>query len=349
MNSSASAPTRRDVLGQSLAVGALLACAPSLAIAAKNPTATQSSQALFDRFMVRGPFPVKNANPLSYTLPDQNRDLLVRVNYPDPAAPNTDANFPVVVFSHGECSSKDRYNAIADHWASHGIVTVLPTHRDSGSLGYVLGSMSIDDIITSRIADMQFLINGLDDVANDAPALAGRIAKDKLAVGGHGLGSLIALALAGLPLKLEKTPMTLDPDPRIKALVSYNGMGPLPFVGDDWHRVTIPVLAAGGTNDGGTFGDNFAQTWRWRMSPYSLTGGKDRYGVSVTSGDHSYGGLIFHDAFTLKPDATGLAIVNAISTMFLDAELMGDKVLQAFLRTVALQDLTSQRGFLERA
>jgi len=348
MNSIASTPTRRAVLRKSLA-GALLTCAPSVAVGAKDPTAGHTSQAIFDRFMVRGPFAVKTANPLSYALTGQNRELLVRVNYPDPASPNADAHFPVVVFSHGENSSKDRYNAIAEHWASHGIVTVLPTHRDSDSLGYAMGSMTIDDVIAGRVADMRFLIDTLDQISDDAPGLAGRIDKNRLAAGGHGIGSLIALALVGLPLTLEKAPVTVNADPRIKALISYNGVGPLPFIGADWRRVTVPILAAAGTNDGGTFGDNFAETWRWRMSPYSLTGGKDRYGVSIMSADHSYGGLICHDALSQKPDATGLAIVNAVSTVFLTAQLKGDSQLQAFMRTAPLQALTAERAFLERA
>jgi hypothetical protein len=85
------------------------------------------------------------------------------------------------------------------------------------------------------------------------------------------------------------------------------------------------------------------------MGAYDLTSGKDRYAVSIASGDHYFGGLICRPGAGGQPDPDGLAIVNALSTAFLAAEFEGDKAARALLRAADLAALTNQRGFLESA
>ena len=85
------------------------------------------------------------------------------------------------------------------------------------------------------------------------------------------------------------------------------------------------------------------------MSPYAMTAGRERYVVSLASGDHSYGGLIFHQEQGDKPDATGLAIVNALSTAFLMAVLTEDQDAEFFLKSANLAALSDGRAFLERS
>jgi predicted dienelactone hydrolase len=335
-------PARRSVLAQTFA--ALLL---SRSAGAASGRVSKEQRDMFNRLMVRGPFAVKTANPLTFALPNQKRDLLLRVVYPDPEAASE--SFPLVVFSHGGQSSKDGYNAIAEHWASHGIVTILPTHLDSDSLKYKTGEIITEQLLQARIDDLTAILDHAEDIAADAPGLGGMIDVDQIAVAGHGFGSLPALVLGGLSYKLADGSLKNAHDKRVKALVAYNGIGPLPLLGDDWSKIKLPVLAASGTSDPGAVSARALEPWRWRMSPYSLTSGKSRYGVSITSGDHSYGGLIFRQEPTDKPDATGLAIVNALSTVFLTAQLTDDQDAEYFLRTVNLSAVTDGRAFLERA
>ena len=125
----------------------------------------------------------------------------MRVSYPDPSTASSGAHFPVVLFSHGEMSSKDLYNPIADLWASHGIVTILPTHIDSESLGHKPEQMNQMMVLASRVGDLTYLLDHIDDIIMQTPALSGRINKEHIGVGGHSFGSMAALALAGLQLK----------------------------------------------------------------------------------------------------------------------------------------------------
>lgn len=338
-----SLPARRAVLAQSLA-GLLLSRPAWAATKGKVP---KEQREMLDRLMVRGPFTVKIANPLSFAIPGQNRDLLLRCVYPDPEAASEP--FPLVLFSHGGQSSKDSYNPIAEHWASHGIATILPTHLDSDSLNYQTGEVITEKLLQGRIDDLASVLDHLDSIVADAPGLGGMIDDERIAASGHGLGSLAALILGGLSYKGVDGQMKNARHQRVKALVSYNGVGPLPILGDDWQKIKLPVFAASGTDDPGAISAHAIEPWRWRMSPFSLTAGKERFGVSIASGGHSFGGLIFHQEPGDKPDATGLAIVNALSTAFLAAYLTDDQDAAYFLRTVNISAATNGRAFIERA
>ena len=57
----------------------------------------------------------------------RNRDVPVKIYYP---ATNT-APCPVIIFSHGLGGSREGYEYLGRHWASHGYVSVHPTHIGS--------------------------------------------------------------------------------------------------------------------------------------------------------------------------------------------------------------------------
>jgi predicted dienelactone hydrolase len=315
--------------------------------AAKRRRADPTEKALLVGYIGTGPFPVKVANPLSFPMPAQKKNLLVRVTYPDPSTSSDGRNFPVILFSHGALSSKDLYTRVADHWASHGFVTIQPTHLDSESLGVKAGPTDSMALLASRIDDMKFLLDHLDDVAAQSPALSGRLAPDKIAVGGHSLGVVVALAMAGLQIKRPEGGTIDASDRRVRALMSYNGVGPMPFLADDWSTVKVPVFAASGTNDPGLTGDGVIRPWRWRMGAYDLTAGAQRYGASIAYGDHYYGGLICREGAGGKPDPEGLAIVDGLSTAFLDAVLWNNHPARLLLENADIAALTNDHAFLE--
>jgi dienelactone hydrolase len=290
-----------------------------------------------------GPFGVKTANPVSFRIEEQKKDLQLRVTFPDAPGP-----FPLIVFSHGALSSKDLYFRMVDHWVSHGFAVIQPTHVDSESLGYKFGAVNPGDILFLRIADMQFVLNNIDAIAEKAGA-AGKFNKDKIAVGGHSFGCWIALCMAGLPVVMPDGRIKSFGDPRIKALVSYNGTGQMDRIPPDrWDDVKVPIFAASGTNDPGATGDGILRPWRWRIGAYDLAGSKAKYAVSITMGDHYYGGLICRDGAGGKPDPEGLSFVNGAATAFLNAYLKDDKDAKKFLNTADLRPLTNNRAFLER-
>jgi dienelactone hydrolase len=293
--------------------------------------------------LAAGPFAVRTANPLVFPIPDQSKDLQLRVTYPDGPGP-----FPVIVFSHGAASSKDLYTRVIDHWASHGFASIQPTHMDSESLGFKMGSATPAQLLLSRIGDMQFIMNNMDAIAAKA-GIAGKLNKDKIAVSGHSFGGQIALIMAGLPITTPDGGAKSYGDKRIKALVSYNGTGPMDRIANDkWSDVTVPIFAASGTNDPGATGDGVLRPWRWRIGAYDYAGSKEKYAVSIALGDHYFGGLICREGAGGKPDPEGLSFVNGASTAFLDAYLKNDAAAKKFLRSADLPALTSNRAFLER-
>jgi len=290
-----------------------------------------------------GPFGVKTSNPVVIRVESQSKDLQMRVTTPDGPGP-----FPLIVFSHGAASSKDLYTRVIDHWASHGYAAIQPTHIDSESLGFKFGSVTPAQLLMSRIGDMQFILDNLDAIAAKA-GVAGKFDETKIAVAGHSFGGQIALIMAGLPLALPDGSAQSHGDKRIKALVSYNGTGPMDRIANDkWGAVTVPVFASSGTNDPGATGDGVARPWRWRIGAYDLAGSTEKYAVSIASGDHYYGGLICREGAGGKPDPEGLAYTNGASTAFLDAQLKNDQAARKFLRTADLPTFTNNRAFLER-
>lgn len=308
-------------------------------------TAGRAAQATPEFKPQPGPLSIKSAAAISFRVEDQAKDLQIRVTYPDGPGP-----WPAIIFSHGAMSSKDFYNRVADHWATHGYATILPTHLDSESLGYSFKNpLPREKVFFGRIGDMQFILNHLDEIAGKA-GIAGKIEKTKLAVAGHSFGGWTSLILAGLPVKMPDGSLKSFADSRIKALVSYNGIGPMDEIPDAaWAKVAIPVFAASGTNDPGATGSGPVHPWRWRIGAYDYAGSKEKYAVSITMGDHYYGGLICREGAGGKPDPEGLSFVNGSSTAFMDAYLKDDKSAKKFLRTADLRPLTNDRAFLERS
>jgi predicted dienelactone hydrolase len=317
----------------------------ALVLSALAAAATTRAVADTDAYKPQpGPFAVRAANPLVFRLADQDKDLQLRLTYPDGLGP-----FPVVAFSHGALSSKDLYNRVADHWASHGYAVALPTHLDSESLGYSFRNpLPREQVFFGRIQDMQFIFANLDAIAAKA-GVPGALDAGRMAVAGHSFGGWIALIMAGLPVTMPDGSLKSFAEPRLKALVSYNGIGQMAGIPEEgWARVTLPVFAASGTHDPGATGDGVARPWRWRMGAYDLTAAREKYAVSIVGGDHYYGGLICRDTAPGPQDVDGLAIVNGVSTAFLDAYVKGDGAAKRFLKTADLRTLTADRGFLER-
>ncbi|MDX2144167.1 MAG: dienelactone hydrolase family protein [Rhodospirillaceae bacterium] len=319
-----------------ITAGAVLTCG----------TTTRAAMTLHPSFKTGlGPFGAKSAAALSFRVDAQDKDLNVRVTYPDAPGPH-----PVIVFSHGALSSKDLYNRVADHWASHGYATILPTHLDSESLGYSFKNpLPRDKVFFGRIGDMAFILDNLEAIAARA-GIAGKLDAQRIAAAGHSFGGWMALIMAGLPVKMPDGSSKSFRDKRVKAMMAYNGIGPMDQIDNDrWGDVKIPVLAASGTNDPGATGDGMLRPWRWRMGAYDLAGSKEKYAVSITMGDHYYGGLICREGAGGQPDAEGLSFVNGASSAFLDAYLKADNDAKKFLRTVDLRPLTNDRAFLERS
>jgi len=272
--------------------------------------------------------------------------MTVRISYA-----TGDGPFPLIIFSQGALCPKHMYVRLTDHWASHGYVTISPVHIDSESVGLKFQDLSDKDLALSRVEDMRYILDHLDDIEVVVPGLKGKLNHTLVASAGHSFGGQIAMALAGLSLRKETTGEVVNTgDPRIKASVVLGGVGKLPNVpGRAWDNLKLPLYAAGGTLDLGRTGQGPAHPWRWRMGGYDNSPTGDKYGVVLENADHYYGGLICREnAGETNADFEGLTIIRGTSTAFLDAYLKGDSEARVFLNEIDLGDLTNGRATLER-
>lgn len=135
--------------------------------------------------------PVRTAQPVvihrSVTLdvPRRPATLLVSVS-----APETGTDLPVILLSHGHgvadyLTSLHGRGPLADFWAAHGFVVIMPTHLDSTTLDRSRQDQpQAPPHWRSRADDISFILDHLDELEAAVPTLAGRLDRDRIAVAG---------------------------------------------------------------------------------------------------------------------------------------------------------------------
>jgi len=169
-----------------------------------------------------GNIPVSKKTPFTsydsvvFTVPGRPVPLEVKVSMPA-----TGTNLPVILLSHGHgntnfLSSLKGYGPLADFWAAHGFIVIQPTHIDSKALG--LREMKLPDAPTffySKVMDMHYILDHLDQIEATAPGLAGRMDRDRIAAVGHSSGGSTVAYLLGAQV--------LDPNDTRKKTFPTNG------------------------------------------------------------------------------------------------------------------------------
>jgi predicted dienelactone hydrolase len=185
----------------------------------------------------------------------------------DPAyqevAASKEGPFPLVVLSPGGGTLPLFYVHIGARLASHGFVVAVPYNYGEGALGEPVqdadGLQHAIRIYIDRARDIQYLMTRLVADSNESDnLLSGTVQADQIAVSGHSVGGLAALALAGgndltcdlAGLDPNLTPPELCvpilPDPRIKAIVPLDPAG----LSNNLHyaelaRIKIPSMLMG--------------------------------------------------------------------------------------------------------
>jgi len=153
----------------------------------------------------------------------------------DDATP-AEGPFPLLVFAHGWNGSGDSLVAPAKRWASAGYVVALPTFPLSQE------GIATDVDVANQPGDVSFVIDTLLERSDDPDGpLAGSIDADRIAVGGHSLGSATVFGFEN----------SCCEDPRVKAIVAVSG-GPLPYpTGTYDAEFATPMLLVHGGEDPG--------------------------------------------------------------------------------------------------
>jgi predicted dienelactone hydrolase len=263
-----------------------------------------------------GMFPVSNMETMALKDNLRDKDVSVRVYYPEGNGP-----FPVLAFSHSVRGNKDMFSVISNHWASHGYVVVHPQHDDEGVQMTDAGMHPPEDKIRNRLRDIVSVFDSLDQIESKIPAIAGKLDQDRLAVAGHSYGSFISMISGGVSIDIGDTANANIGDARVRCIISISPSGPGDYGMSEasWQNLTTPALFFNGTDDlrAGRSDD-------WRMQPYQRSPNGDKYEVIIEGATHfSYG----DDSDPVVP-----RFVKTASTAFWDACLHNADEGKRFLR-----------------
>ena len=260
------------------------------------------------------------------TLRDEsrNKNLELRVYYPIGEGP-----FPVVIFSHGNTSSKDKYPKVGRFLAGHGFVSIHPTHSDSFKYSNQSGersdwskkSMWDQDRWISRPKDISFVIDSIDQIVENHDELRSKLNVSKIAVAGHSFGANTAQLIGGAKIRLKgREDLVSFQDERVKAIVAFSpaGRGWVGMENDSWSELELPMLSVTGTKDFGPEGRRFD----FRLESFLLSPPGHKYQMIVQGMGHNFRSSDEHFRY-----------VSQVFHAFLDAYLLGSTEARRFIRS----------------
>jgi len=287
--------------------------------------------------------PVKIDDSVSLSVPDAEREIPLRVVYPERGGP-----FPIIVLSHGTFSSGKKYDPVAEHWAARGYVVILPDHIDANFGVVPTKNDDMYRVSRERVVDMSRVLDSLDEIEARIPALQGRMDQNRLIAAGHSFGTQVAMLVTGLRIKNPTNDaITESAENRFSLLVMLSDPGKMALMPENtWKGSIVPTFLATGTEDYGLMGDGRrAADFQNEILTVDDAPDASEYLLLIDKGDHYFGGLIHKDVDT-EPDHEGLAIFNATSTAFLDGYAKNDDSAREYLRSGTLQTDTAGRAEL---
>lgn len=226
-------------------------------------------------------------------------------------APARGGALPIVLLSHGAgpskyVPSKDGYGPLAQFWAERGFAVIQPTHGNSPVAGLPRDAPGAPYFWRQRVSEMTAILDRLDAVEQQAPAIAGRLDHRRIAVAGHSFGGHTVSLLLGAMLDGESFA-----DPRISAgvLLATPGRGGLdlteqsasrfPFFDVDFAHMATPSLVVCGADDNSHFTSRGPE---WYADAFHDSPGAQAL-VTVHGVGHGLGGIAGLDAKETESEA----------------------------------------------
>ena len=234
-----------------------------------------------------GPYTVGVADNLTL-ITASKRQMPIKIYYPEGSG-----RFPVIIFSHGAGASKDSAEGLGRFWASHGYISIHPTHADSLSLRTdnaglreVLSNMLRDSQSwIERVQDISLIIDSLDNLAKQAPQLQGKMDRQHIGVGGHSYGAYTAQLIGGVTIDIPGSAKNQSfADSRVKSvlLLSPQGRGQQGLTDSSWDQMNKPMMVMTGSNDQGAQGPGPS----WKREPFDLSPPGSKYLVFIENANH---------------------------------------------------------------
>ncbi|UFN48926.1 chlorophyllase [Roseomonas sp. OT10] len=260
--------------------------------------------------------------PVRLTAPQRGEDIQLRVS-----APVDGDRLPVLIFSHGNGQSHHAYGPIVHYWAAQGFAVISPTHLDSRMLALPQDDPRRPDLWHHREQDLVRILDELDAIADQIPAIHGRLDRDRIAVAGHSWGAQTASMLLGATHPDPRDGTTVGiADDRVKAgvLLAVPGTGGrnlsefaatrFPFMNPSFARMDTPALIVAGDADHGAMTTRGPDWWR---EAYDLSPGRKAL-FTVFGGEHSLGGVANYEAKeTTDESPLRIAAVQRVTTAYL--------------------------------
>lgn len=275
-----------------------------------------------------------SVSPITLTTPQRKQPLELRIT-----APVTGDKLPVILLSHGHgpslyLPSKDGYSPLANFYAEQGFVVIQPTHANSKVAGFASDAPGAPLFWRTRVEEMQLILDRMNDIEEQAPAIAGRLDHTRIAAVGHSAGAHTVGMLLGARLTDPKDTSATDVnllDPRIKAgvLLAAPGNGGddlseyarehFSELNPDFTYMTTPTLVVFGDAD--VSPHLTSRGADWHADPYHFSPGSD-YLLTLFGAKHGLGGIAGYDAKeTDDEDPDRLAVTQRMTSAYLHSAL----------------------------
>ncbi|MEM1057941.1 MAG: hypothetical protein AAGK14_01725 [Verrucomicrobiota bacterium] len=238
-----------------------------------------------------GPYRVETFREI-WTDAGREREVPVKAYYPVGVK-----DAPVIVFSHGLGGSRDNYEYLGRHWASHGFVSLHLQHHGSDMAVWkdkpkaerfaaLKAAITDINVILDRPDDVSFAMTQVEERVRSGSHPLARVADaGNLAVAGHSFGAFTTMAVAGQNFATPAGRFSFG-DPRARAAIAMSPNKPRrdqDFEGV-YADIRIPVFHMTGTKDTSPVTPSVkAQD---RLVPYRRTSHPETHLLVLEGGDH---------------------------------------------------------------
>jgi predicted dienelactone hydrolase len=334
-----------------IALAFSLGTTAALAAEPKSPAEPQ-------RWREAGPNQVEVAT-YQWTDAVRQREVPVKIYYPRSAQ-----RCPVIIMSHGLGGSRDGYEYLGRHWASHGYVSVHPQHKGSDDEVWKGVPSPMESMqkaaanpanAMNRPKDVSFVIDRLEQLDREDGPLRGRLDTGRIGMAGHSFGGYTTLAIAGQVFPVLGQNLTLA-DRRIRAAVPMSGSVPKQRdkLDQAFGSIKIPCLHMTGTLDDSPIGETKAAE---RRLPFDHIHLADQYLVNFVGGDHMiFSGRPRRTENVVAPGWQGSGekdplfqeLIRTVTAAFWDAYLKDDAQAKTWLTGGGCQAMLGENAQFEK-
>jgi len=292
-----------------------------------------------------GPFPIETLK-LEWSDSKRDREVPAKIYFPK----NSTNPCPVIVFSHGLGGTRNTYEYLGRHWASHGYICVHIQHhgsddatwRGSTRIGESMraATMNVENSL-NRPLDVTFAIDQLGKINSQAGPLKGRLDLEHIGVGGHSYGAFTTMAIAGQRFGTGGRNLA---DSRVKAAIAMSTPVPGHVPERNYDPIQIPILHLTGTADVSPLNDTTAKD---RRVPFDSIQHAPQWLITFEGGDH----MIFAGRSTKLSAAQSTPMLDMIlqsTTAFWDAWLRDDADAKRWLNEGDCEKALGKIGALEK-